>query len=80
MQFLDAARRIAGQREERQDVQHLERGHALAVGRQLVDLPAVVFGRNRLDPFGWNSARSSAVIVPPSARLVFRMASAIAPR
>ena len=34
------------------DVEHFERRHPLAVRRQLVNRPAAISGRNRLDPFG----------------------------
>ena len=40
------------EREILHDVEHGERGDALAVGRQLVDLPAAIGGGDRLDPFG----------------------------
>ena len=39
------------ERKSLHDVEHLQRGDALAVRRDFVDGPAVVSGRNRLDPF-----------------------------
>ena len=40
------------QRKRLHDVEHLERRDALAVGRQFVDLPAAVLGRDRRHPLG----------------------------
>ena len=41
---LDAAGRVTAQRELGENIQHFERPHALAVGRQLVDFPAAIGG------------------------------------
>ena len=49
---LHRALRSASVRLERaHDVQHLERRHALAVGRKFVNLPAAIVDGNRLNPF-----------------------------
>ena len=52
VQRLGAGGRIVRQRHRLHDVEHLERGHALAVRRQFVDLPAAIVGGDRLHPFG----------------------------
>ena len=44
-------------RADLEDVEHLEHADALAVGRQLEDVVAVVVGRDRLDPLGLELAQ-----------------------
>jgi hypothetical protein len=52
MQRLRRVESPLAQRKALEDVQHLQRGDALSVGRQLGHRPAAVAGLDRLDPFG----------------------------
>ena len=51
VEFFPAERAARSGRELLHDVQHFERRHALAVGRQLVDTPSAVGDGDGLDPF-----------------------------
>ena len=52
MQMVGAAEAGAAEVEALQDLQHLERGDALAVGRQLPHVVAAVVDAERFDPLG----------------------------
>ena len=52
VQFGDAERAVGRGGRSLHDVQHFERGHALAVGRKFVDGPAAIGGGDGLDPLG----------------------------
>ena len=58
---LDAVRRMGRKVEALQDVEHDQRGDALAGGRDLHQLVALKLGRDRLDIVGLVSAKSSSV-------------------
>ena len=49
---VDGVVAVLGERKVFHDVEHGERGDALAVGRQLVNGPAAIGGRHGLDPLG----------------------------
>ena len=52
VQVFQAGWRVVEQGKRLEDVEHLQRRDALAVGRQLIHLPSAIFGGDRLDPFG----------------------------
>ena len=57
VQLVHPARRISREREEREDVEHLDGRDALAIGRQLIDFPTAVYGGDGLHPLGFKLAQ-----------------------